>query len=495
MPIPPEILAVPRPRNTFVVAYGKNRDRYAVRRYAGCRYDKGRRLPVKGPTVGHIAAGAYVPLPPPQPPASPDLQDWADQALCDRLGSDLLAELRLEFPPETALKLYCVALLRVCHPDARDRDLKDYYDAGVLGELRPGAALSRNTVSALHEDVGLHCTRIMRFMRRRSAAVGGGHLLLDGTLKGDESRVNSLSDFSRKARLKGSRDISILYAFDLARGEPVCAKCYPGNMLDATAVGDFIDENGIESGLLVGDKAFAASATASQRAAHPNLHHLNPLKRNSRFVATHALREYDGMLAERPGVTFRKARVRGKDKWLYAFRDADKAAAEERAWIAKARKNKTCTAAAHRKALPGFGTIVLESDLDLAPVEAYRAYAERWFIELVVRYQKVSCGLDDTRVHADASVIGSEFCNFLAGILTFRLLKAFDRAGLLARHTWGRIMALLRRAKRVRTPDGADWRLVKLAPSLEDLLRSLDLLPPVPAPIPRKPGRPRKTIS
>ena len=53
-------------------------------------------------------------------------------------------------------------------------------------------------------------------MRSRAAAVGAdAHLLLDGTLKSDESRVNTLSDFSRKARTKGSRDISVLYAFDL----------------------------------------------------------------------------------------------------------------------------------------------------------------------------------------------------------------------------------------------------------------------------------------
>ena len=30
MPIPKEILEVKRPRNTIVIAYGKNKDRYAV---------------------------------------------------------------------------------------------------------------------------------------------------------------------------------------------------------------------------------------------------------------------------------------------------------------------------------------------------------------------------------------------------------------------------------------------------------------------------------
>ena len=51
----------------------------------------------------------------------------------------------------------------------------------------------------------------------------GHHLLVEGTLKSDESGVNTLSDFSRKARMKGSRDISVIYAFDLVKKEPVCS--------------------------------------------------------------------------------------------------------------------------------------------------------------------------------------------------------------------------------------------------------------------------------
>lgn len=50
----------------------------------------------------------------------------------------------------------------------------------------------------------------------------GHHLLVDGTLKSNESGVNTLSDFSRKARVKGSRDISVIYAFNLEKKEPVC---------------------------------------------------------------------------------------------------------------------------------------------------------------------------------------------------------------------------------------------------------------------------------
>ena len=49
--------------------------------------------------------------------------------------------------------------------------------------------------------------------------------------------------------------------------------------------------------------------------------------------------EFEGVLPDRDGVSFRKAKATGKDKWLYSFRDAARAAAEERGWLARARED------------------------------------------------------------------------------------------------------------------------------------------------------------
>ncbi|UNT94318.1 hypothetical protein [Allobaculum sp. Allo2] len=65
-------------------------------------------------------------------------------------------------------------------------------------------------------------------MKNRAAKVGiDDHLLIDGTLKSNDSRQNTLSEFSRKARLKGRRDISVLYAFDLEKWSPSVRSAFP----------------------------------------------------------------------------------------------------------------------------------------------------------------------------------------------------------------------------------------------------------------------------
>lgn len=220
MPIPSEILAVSRPKNTVVICYGKNKDLYAVRQRVGCRNVNGRHLPVNGPTIGHIIDGKFVPISVEAPidisTASIDLKDWASVILCDRLFKSMMDELLAVYSKTNTEKIYCIAILRVCDKGIKDYELREAYDTSFLSELYPGVSLSKNTVSTFLSDLGKGLSRIVTFMRNRTATVSiDHHLLIDGTLKSDESEVNFLSDFSRKSQHKGTRDISVLFAFDL----------------------------------------------------------------------------------------------------------------------------------------------------------------------------------------------------------------------------------------------------------------------------------------
>ena len=496
MPIPQSILAVQRPVNTVVISYGKDKNLYAVRQRTGCKYVDGRRVPINGPTIGHIVDGAYVPIDAAAPEnvsVSPvDLKDWANAAFCDAAFKDMIEELCRVYSRADSLKIYCISVLRVCNPGIKDYELKEAYDTSFLSELYPEVALSRNSVSAFLNDLGKTCSRIAGFMRNRTATVGiDHHLLIDGTLKSNESTVNTLSDFSRKARAKGTKDISVLYAFDLELMEPVCSKCFPGNMLDSVSYEAFMSENGITKGLVVADKGFPESAASEYFKRHPDLHYLNPIKRNAKAIASYRLLDYAGILEGYEGITYSKMECAEHAKWYYSFRDARMAAKEEQDWLRRAKKNESFDLEKLREKQAVFGTVVLECDLDLPSETIYKAYDKRWEIELVMRYYKSACEFDETRVHDDYSVIGSEFCDFLSTVLTFRLLKRFDEAKALAKNTYKRIMSILARAKKVKL-DGVNWTLIRLNPSHEELLRSLDLLPKQEAPPKKKRGRPRK---
>lgn len=498
MPVPQEILAVERPVNTVVVMYGKNKDHFAVRQRIGCKNVDGRHIPVTGPTIGHIVDGKYIPIKTKEPQVVSqgpiDLKDWASVVLCDRLFKPIQQELFKVYNNEDAIRLYCMALLRVCDHGIRDYELKEAYETSFLSELYPGVALSKNTVSTFLNNLGKTCSRIRTFMRNRADAVKlRHHLLVDGTLKSDESKVNSLSDFSRKARTKGTRDISIVYAFDLEDMEPVCSECFPGNMLDITSYEAFIADNGITKGIIVADKGFPAAAAEAQFKANPDLHYLNPIKRNSKLIETHHLMEFTGILPDHDSVTYSKAKCTGKNKWLYAYRDSVQAAREEQDWLRYAKKEGKFNLETLRNKQRNFGTLVLECDLDLPPEIVYKAYSKRWEIEVFMRYYKSACQFDETHVQDDYSVIGSEFCDFLSTLLTCRLVNSFDKVELLKRMTYKKAMSILVRAKKVRVAN-RDWQLVRLGPSQLTVLEDLGLIPKPEEPPKRKRGRPKKMM-
>ena len=421
-----------------------------------------------------------------------DLKDWANVILCDAVFIGMIGELCQVYSRADALKIYCISVLRVCNSGIKDYEIKEAYDTSYLSELYPGVALSKNTVSTLLNDLGKTCSRITKFMKNRTAAIGmEHHLLIDGTLKSDESTVNTLSDFSRKARAKGTRDISVLYAFDLELMEPICSKCFPGNMLDLVSYEAFISENGITKGIIIADKGFPASAAGEYFKKHPDLHYLNPIKRNATVIDTYQLMDFVYILKGHEGITYNKKQCLEQAKWYYSFRDARRAAKEEQDWLHRAKKTESYDFEKLRDKQEEFGTVVLECDIDLPAEIIYKAYDNRWEIEIVMRFYKSACEFDETRVHDDYSVIGSEFCDFLSTVLTFKLIKRFDDAKVLEKYTYKKIMSSLTRAKKVKL-NGENWTLVKLNPSNEELLRNLGVLPKLEEQPKKKRGRPRK---
>jgi transposase len=189
-------------------------------------------------------------------------------------------------------------------------------------------------------------------------------------------------------------------------------------------------------------------------------------------------------------VLFKKEQL--ADCWLYSFYDRKRAAREEADYF-KHHKGQPFDARAMQESDERFGTIVFESDLDTDPLIIYKMYDERWLIEECFRYYKNVTDFDDTKVHSDYSVYGSEFVNFISSVMTARLLRKFEETSLFSEMTYYEIMSQLSSAKKVNTKGNGEWEYVRTTRATEYTLVRLGLLPG-PEERPRKRGRPRKEI-
>lgn len=500
MAVPEEIRRVPRPRNTFVV--DSKTGVYSVREKLGCGYyvdenGKAHRPSKNGKIVGHIVDGVYVPnkvddgIP---PSGDVDLKDYANVQLCRMLSGDILEALRGQYNEDEAEHLYVMAILRACYDGVQDYMLDRQFKETYLTEMFPNVNLEKSKVSRFLRNVGRSGARIVRFMRLQVASCDDDDIIIfDGTLKRDESRVNSLSAVSRKTAAQKYRHVNVMTAYSYKRREQIASRVYPGNMVDQRIVADFIDVLELEKGLVVADRGFPPEAVRAALVGRPGIDYLVPLERDRVVIRDLHLREFTDVL---PGsdVSYRveeSVDEYGKQVWYYAFKDIGIAAEEERNYVRRNsyRKLDPAEQDALRKE---WGTIVFASSRRMEPSEVKRIYADRWMIETSFKFQRSELEDDTTDEESDYTVQASQFVDHMASVMASRMRNRFEESEVLGKRTYGEVYSLLVRLKITRE-HGGDWKLVRIAETDALVSAVLDIIrrPIVPEMPKKKTGRPK----
>ena len=491
MPVPLDVRQVARPQNTIVDDSGRaGPNRYSVRERSSIKYVAGGNpQPRNGRVIGHIIDLHFVPVRESTAATGPDMLSYGASALVKSVTADMLKDLLDVYPGQDAFAIMAIATLRVIKPAIASSRLSTHYNRSFVCVDYPGAALSPNSVCKLLQAVGQDGRKRKQFYQKRLAAVATDHhIAIDGTLKQDTSKVNDLSAFSYKARVKGCQDVSVLYAYDIELMEPVCAEVFPGNSIDASSYPAFIRDNDIRKGIIVADKGFPPSSIQNELRERPDLHFLTPIKRNDTRIGNNHMLDYEGILQGiGEHILYKKRAIKG-GRYLYAFKDQKKAAAEEAGYLARAEKDSDFDVADYTQKKETFGVIVFESDQDLPPKTVYLCYEDRWMLELVFNRYKSDEGLDQTNVQGDFSLIGSEFINFISTVATCRIIRKARTVGLLGKMSYGEMMDDLssawRRIDAPKIPASDDGYWIHTLKTVYEELEALGLSTPVPKPTP-----------
>ena len=473
MPIPPEILAVARPKNTIV---RKSGDRYLVVKRT-CKRKDGRNIPVDLGTVGQIVNGAYVEKRKEPRPKTVDIKDYGEVKICDIHTSGMLQELAYVWDIDDAKRLLVIALLRAAYGDVRNRDLMMHYQTSFASEMYPGVPLSENAVSDFLLEIGQNYSLVSEFMRNRVAKFASKHnIIIDGMLKDYNSDTGSLSEFSRKARKKGTEDINILYAFSPKTMEPIAAKPYAGNLLDKTAIRDFIQENGIANGMMYFDKGFYSEDMLEDVDKTEGLSYMIPLRQDSTIIARYGMdnptTHLDGW--EEAPVLFKKVKMKN-GKFLYSFRSPKDAYEQEVGYVQKAVKKGKYDEEKYQEKRKRFGLIVFKSKADVEPLVAYQGYARRWDIEVFFNLYKNIVDRDTVNVHGDYRTYATEFVNFLTTIIAMRVKKTIVKKELNKKYSFKQIFKYLSKYKKARLGKDAKWKTSTMPKYIEEMIAILGI--------------------
>ena len=509
MGVPQEIRDVERPTNTIVQENRSSKGViYSVRKRDGYFIDeKGNPCPINSCVIGHIINGKYVPILE-EKDQLPEKLSFGAEYFIHSVANDIYDDLLKSFDYKDASSILVTAMLRVIEPGIASSRLASEYSTSYLSAYYPGVALSKNHISDLIEDIGRYSRKMTHFFQLRIERVGKEHhILIDGTLVQDNSTVNDLSAFSHKFRMKGVKDISVIYAYDAELKEPICAQVFPGNMLDASAFPKFIEQNNLTKGILVADKGFPITQIEKylKETERKDMHFISPIRRNdSRIAINNMYDDWEGFLKNTDkAIKYKKEKIQ-VNRWLYSFKDVQRAEEEEEVFNKKyKRNNKVPTKADMEKCGKESGTITFVSDLDLTPEEVYSTYDDRWELETVFKTFKQDLCITKTNVQNNFSVEGTQFINFISALLTCRLINKIKKAELFETYSFNGLMKVLSKMwRKVIIEDG----LMKPAPEpkgndkywavyfkyIYDLMEKLELFPKKPKNKTKKKGEKTK---
>ena len=385
---------------------------------------------------------------------------------------------------------------KVMRPGIADDRYSTHYGRTFVSEYYPNVAMGKNTVGSLFKRLGMDGSKRKAFYASRLGRVSSDHhIAIDGTLKQDTSTANDLFAFSHKARARGCRVVPVICAYDMETVEPLCAEAFPGNSMDATSFPSFINDNNITEGIIVADKGFPISAIEEDMKGRPRLHFISPIKRNDRRIAENGMLDFDEVLTGTDKSVVTRKVVLKNGRYLYAFRDRYLGGKEERSVIARSKRKKSFDSESYLSHRDRYGLIVFESDLDLSPSQVYKGYEDRWLLKLLFAQYKGEEFLDSTNVQGDYSLIGAEFVNFVATLITSRMVRKAVDAKLLDVMTYGDLMEDLssawRQASSMGMPKSDVRKWVHTLPSVLASLEKLGLSEPL-VKEPKKVGRPKK---
>ncbi len=504
MSVPESIRKVPRPINTVVVKNSPypGPHQYAVKERRKAVYRKGKTpSPRNGAVVGHIYNDEFIPIKKLVSAISESsFLSYGPSALIKSLSDDILDDLLKCYEISDAIKIFVMAAIRVINPHVPNSRIGTLYKRHFLSHYYPSISLSKNTISTFCEKLGMDIDKQKEFFLLRLERVKENSLIaIDGTLKSNNSIVNDLSAFSYKGRIRGTLDISVLYAYDLQTLDPICASVFPGNSIDASSYKAFIRDNQITRGIIVADKGFPPSQIKKELEAHPKLHFITPVKRNDKRISELKLTDYQGALE---GIGKPVLFCKQKDSnghFLYSFQDTIIAGSENTNYVSLSAKTQEFDLGSYQEKKERFGLIVIESDKDLDPVVVYRCYQDRWMIEIMFRRYKQAIELSTTRVQNDFSVYGSEFINFISTLITSRIIKKGQSTGVFENLTYEELMDDLSSAWRKISDEEAvkadDDLWIHTNKKVLDLLVELGLAEPSKEELisaPKKRGRPPK---
>ena len=162
---------------------------------------------------------------------------YGKYALLQFLSQDVLERLRLCFPGERGLQIYCYGLILCANGFVHMDQVGEFYQESFLSLIYRNHSfkMGYDSVRTLLHDLGMKGNPV-RMFEQGLIDDSSGNVAIDGHVIRSCSSKNDLADPGYKVRELKSAQINVLIAYDTKQMSPVMYRTYRGSSIDKVSV-------------------------------------------------------------------------------------------------------------------------------------------------------------------------------------------------------------------------------------------------------------------
>ena len=315
--------------------------------------------------------------------------DFGEYLLSYSLSKNVLDDLMQVFNVKDAYTIYFLSLIHFVNGFTYIKNIDSLYKQSYLSVKYDSLNFCEKTISSLYDSLGRKQNKVNEF-ENLTIEKSSKQLAFDGHCIRSSSDDNALAESGNKANVFKDDQINVLMAYDINTSRPVLSRVYCGGTLDKISVKDLIERKNLHSMLFIVDKGFYSKENISLFSGNDN-HYIIPLWSNHRqYKQITSTSKMEGLFVferskRRSTVEYHEEII--NNKTVVFYRDLSQNALESTDYLSKVEEGKY-TMESYLEKKDGFGTIVLESNLNKSAEEIYKLYKKRWMIETFYDYYK-----------------------------------------------------------------------------------------------------------
>jgi len=418
----PESIRALKPKGTMIK---KLHGKYYVYEYSCRKDDSGKWKTKMGKLIGSINEDVgFVPSNNKNVKEEISVLEYGQYALAFYNSKNTLSILLKFFNVIDAYTIYFISLIYFVNGFVPLKSINEYYQQSWLSLKVKDLRMKVTALSSLYDSLGRRQGKVIE-LENYLLNSSSKQIAIDGHAIKNVSELNDLSYKGNKYNKFNCQQLNVLMAYDINTHYPIMSQVFEGGIIDKISVKDLFIRHDFKDTLFIVDSGFYSNDNITLFSNNGNSY-IIPLSSNLKGYKLLEKKHFDDVFVSetrhtRNAIEYVEDICEGNR--VIRYKDVDRAALEKDDYYRKIDGTKR-TIEKYEELKDNFGTITLQTNLDLSAKEIYALYKERWQIETFYNYFKNEVDFNALGLQSYYKIQGLAFLMLVTGLIRSEFKEA-----------------------------------------------------------------------